>query len=599
MTTEEYKTQYPDALIYCPASIWKQKQKTWDMDEDQLQVRTQIWRDFYKENEVWNKGLTAEDHPSIEAISDKAKVRLSKPENNPFYGKRHTPETKRLLSEKSKALKKDFVYCRNWMESKQLAAKLGAHISKPHAVVIQAIKRAGLWDKYEFEYEKWLTLDGDVPHGIDIATKTPRKIAIEVDGCRYHGCPEHCKYDDLPEKQQLDVDAQRLRDKQLDLAYASDGWEVLRLWEHEIKDDLPSCVERISDILGEKVEFTLSYTEVLNQLEPELLTVLSSYAPQDLTLFSDEDVRLYYRIKGFPHYRYASDSIRSDFELLKSYDVSEMETTEGHIRPKNKGLGMKASKYFMRNFFSASSRGRRSCYEVFANDEAFEGVIANRRKHAKGGKITDATVRTGLRIRASAPSSFPAAIAKYVYTKFGLKAGDNVLDPCAGFGGRMLGAKSLGLSYIGVDPWVENVENLTEMKEWMEFEGCSIRNEAIEDVDLGSQEFDFVFTSPPHYNKETYANEETQSIYRYPEYEAWLEGFMAPLIQKSFQHLKPGGFLVLHVSEFKGRDFPEDCEDLLQKAGFTLEPRFFWQIRNFLKGSGQFRLEPFIVGFKP
>lgn len=597
-STEEYQSKFPQASIYCDASIWKQKQKTWTMTPEQLEVRTEHWREYYAKNETWNKGLTAEDHPSLQAISEKAKERLSDPTANPFYGRNHSEETKQILSEKHKALKKDPIYCRNWLEAKQLAAKLGAHLSKPHAVLIQALRDVGVWDMFEFEYEKWLTLPGGLAHGIDICTKTPKKIAIEVDGCYYHGCPEHGNYDKLKGNRKLEVDQQRLRDEALNQAYEEGGWTLLRVWEHDLKDNLSLVVESILVHLENVTDLPeLSYTDIESKLDSDLVMALAAFVEPDCNLMSNEEVLTFYRLRGFPYPRYSSEIIHRDFKKLCEYEVSEMRVSDTEFETKVKGLGMKASKFFMRNFFEASARGRRSCLEVFKEDASLLSVIESRRKHARKGKITDATMRTGLQIRASAPASFPASVAKYVYAEMGLKSGDRILDPCAGFGGRYLGAMASDLNYVGVDPWTENVANLREMGEALEVRGEILHN-PFEDVELEGM-FDGAFTSPPHFNKETYTEEETQSLARYTSRESWVKGFLHPMIQKVFHHLKDGATFVLHVSEFKEFDFPGTCEDLMRECGFEVQPRLYWRFVSFLQGGHKIRKEPFVRGIKP
>ena len=66
------------------------------------------------------------------------------------------------------------------------------------------------------------------PYSIDEADPLA-KIAVEIDGCYWHGCPI-CKlnsYKKLGERKQLDSN----RTKELQ----EKGFRVIRLWEHEIK----------------------------------------------------------------------------------------------------------------------------------------------------------------------------------------------------------------------------------------------------------------------------------------------------------------------------------------------------------------------------
>ena len=66
---------------------------------------------------------------------------------------------------------------------------------------------------------------------------TRRRIAVFIDGCFWHGCPEHhtrarTNADYWAEK----VRANRERDADTDRRLARAGWTVLRIWEHEGAD---------------------------------------------------------------------------------------------------------------------------------------------------------------------------------------------------------------------------------------------------------------------------------------------------------------------------------------------------------------------------
>ncbi|MFP3714509.1 very short patch repair endonuclease [Puerhibacterium sp. TATVAM-FAB25] len=68
---------------------------------------------------------------------------------------------------------------------------------------------------------------------IDIAF-TRKRIAVFVDGCFWHGCPEHgtrprANSDWWTRK----LTANQVRDRDTDRVLSAMGWKVLRLWEHE------------------------------------------------------------------------------------------------------------------------------------------------------------------------------------------------------------------------------------------------------------------------------------------------------------------------------------------------------------------------------
>jgi DNA mismatch endonuclease (patch repair protein) len=62
-----------------------------------------------------------------------------------------------------------------------------------------------------------------------------QKLAIFVDGCFWHGCPEHFR---RPQTRQKFWDAKitrnQARDTEVTKALRKAGWRVLRLWEHEL-----------------------------------------------------------------------------------------------------------------------------------------------------------------------------------------------------------------------------------------------------------------------------------------------------------------------------------------------------------------------------
>jgi len=63
---------------------------------------------------------------------------------------------------------------------------------------------------------------------------TARRVAVFVDGCFWHGCPEHGS---LP-KANSDYWTPKLlrtveRDREVNARLKSAGWTVLRIWEHE------------------------------------------------------------------------------------------------------------------------------------------------------------------------------------------------------------------------------------------------------------------------------------------------------------------------------------------------------------------------------
>lgn len=74
-----------------------------------------------------------------------------------------------------------------------------------------------------------------------------RKVAVFIDGCFWHGCPEHYLRPRTREaywaaKLTLNTD----RDRRQTISLESEGWRVCRAWEHEIFEDLSAVVAEVT-----------------------------------------------------------------------------------------------------------------------------------------------------------------------------------------------------------------------------------------------------------------------------------------------------------------------------------------------------------------
>jgi len=100
--------------------------------------------------------------------------------------------------------------------------------TKPELALRHALHRLG----YRYRKDFRLDLDGGRRVRPDIAF-TARKVAVFVDGCFWHACPEHGSKPRANEwywgpKLLRNVERDRINDAALILA----GWSVIRLWEH-------------------------------------------------------------------------------------------------------------------------------------------------------------------------------------------------------------------------------------------------------------------------------------------------------------------------------------------------------------------------------
>lgn len=110
--------------------------------------------------------------------------------------------------------------------------------TKPEMVLRRALHARG----YRYRKDFRLDLSGGRRVRPDIAF-TARKVAVFVDGCFWHACPDHGSKPKNNEwywspKLRRNVE----RDRANDAALTEDGWQVVRVWEHVPLDEAVGAV---------------------------------------------------------------------------------------------------------------------------------------------------------------------------------------------------------------------------------------------------------------------------------------------------------------------------------------------------------------------
>jgi DNA mismatch endonuclease, patch repair protein len=73
----------------------------------------------------------------------------------------------------------------------------------------------------------------------------PAKVAVFVDGCFWHSCPEHATLTKSNRDWWMEKLAANVRrDRNTDSKLSEAGWTVVRVWEHEDMEQAADKVER-------------------------------------------------------------------------------------------------------------------------------------------------------------------------------------------------------------------------------------------------------------------------------------------------------------------------------------------------------------------
>lgn len=154
------------------------------------------------------------------------------------------------------------------------------------------------------------------------------------------------------------------------------------------------------------------------------------------------------------------------------------------------------------------------------------------------------------------PGEFPPAAARDLALEYHLTAASRVLDPCAGWGGRMIGLSCVVDNYTACEPSTKTYNGLDKLAEWIRMFRpnfkANLHHLPYEDFDEEGDLYDFALTSPPYFDTELYSDEPTNSCNRYASgFDAWCDGFFLPMIDATMRRLKPSAAFILNIGSRK------------------------------------------------
>lgn len=316
----------------------------------------------------------------------------------------------------------------------------------------------------------------------------------------------------------------------------------------------------------------------------------------------------------------SADGIVADFKTLAEYDVTRIErpdeltgTMDCVVNP---NVGGSCSQFFPTMMktkdISGGSLDGASIYGYFSEKkyaDQFKKLIYNAVKNdpfkafsnTKSRLMDEARIfKVCFPIRPA--GNFPPAVAKYLYLRFTDHVADQksvtIYDPCAGWGGRILGAMSCcnerQVHYVGTDPnsdhWMSEL-GMTKYAYLADYFNGNVRakfKNTYEIFQNGSEEIsqnpnfqkyqgkvDLVFTSPPYFAAEGYSEEDTQSHMKFRTYEDWRDGYLKETLKTCVDYLKDGRWLIWNISDvvFSSQYLPLENETIKILEELGLEYR--------------------------
>tara|TARA_R110000787_G_scaffold10063_3_gene34518 strand:- start:5330 stop:6274 length:945 start_codon:yes stop_codon:yes gene_type:complete len=266
----------------------------------------------------------------------------------------------------------------------------------------------------------------------------------------------------------------------------------------------------------------------------------------------------FYRELGLTEFFMSITSIEKSYKALCAYDATQN---------RNSFCGNPLVYcFYWEGLLATRYKGGKTLMETYATDPAkyWERVCKMDRRKGKPPSVRDAYELN------KAITFFKPSTAKHLVQRF-TEPGAVVFDPCAGWGGRILGTLSAGRRYVGCDtnPKVKvYADTMLSVLNIPEGQGTINTCSCLEWIP--DYQYDFAFTSPPYSNLEVY-----EEMVEFVDDDDYFIGFLIPMINTCLNFVKDGCPVAINVSEkiyntLVGKyEYPECVEkiDFLQQMG--------------------------------
>jgi hypothetical protein len=239
-----------------------------------------------------------------------------------------------------------------------------------------------------------------------------------------------------------------------------------------------------------------------------------------------------------------------DYEKLRGLECGSINTKSV--------IGNKAMDiFFFKHRLATKAKGGESFYEwVKGNPLKTPSAKRLYQYNLAHGKSPAVAKYDVFRLYKGSINAFKPVIARDLFCKYHPRT---ILDFSAGWGGRCLGAMSLDINYIGFDTNVSLKKAYADMiKTYPHDCKVQIHFQDSSKVDYSKYTYDFVFTSPPYYQK-TKPTEAYENMPEYTSRDDFNERFFFPVVRNTMRNLSAGGHYALNIP----MDMYEDVKKVL------------------------------------
>jgi hypothetical protein len=247
---------------------------------------------------------------------------------------------------------------------------------------------------------------------------------------------------------------------------------------------------------------------------------------------------------------YTDEQLRTDWKNLQEW-MASADTLSSTAR-----VGLKLCEHFFPNFYDIKNNRGKSFSNLWVAENLEKILRWNRKCHSTPYM---SEIKRGIYFCCGLTKNtmYRPQLMKLACSKYNV---GSVLDPCAGWGGRMLGTVSYGAHYTAFEPNTETYSNLTKLIEFLDIGNkvTLICDDALNIKKYNLPKVDMVLTSPPYFDLEIYTDQPTQSIANTSSYTDWSTKFLREIIHLGIDHLNPGGVSCWNVGKVGKNDMVDD-----------------------------------------